>query len=47
MATFRGNPPEQFSFKPEEREKWSRRFERFRIASGLRKKKMKKDRSIL
>ena len=38
MATFQVNPPEQFTFKPEEWEKWSRRFERFRIASGLSKK---------
>ena len=37
MATFQVNPPEQFTFKPEEWEKWSRRFERFRIASGLSK----------
>ena len=31
VATFQVNPPEQFTFKPEEWEKWSRRFERFRI----------------
>ena len=37
MATFQVNPPEQFTFKPEEWGKWSRRFERFRIASGLSK----------
>ena len=37
MATFQVNPPEQFTFKPEEWEKWSGRFERFRIASGLSK----------
>ena len=37
MATFQVNPPEQFTFKPEEWEKWSRRFERFGIASGLSK----------
>ena len=36
MATFQVTPPEQFPFtKPEEWPKWSRRFERFRIASGL------------
>ena len=35
MAPFQVNPPEQFTLKPEEWEKWSRRFERFRIASGL------------
>ena len=37
MATFQVNPPEQFTFKPEEWEKWSRRFERFRITFGLSK----------
>ena len=37
MATFQIHPLEQFTFKPEEWEKWSRRFERFRIASGLSK----------
>ena len=37
MLTFQVNPPEQFIFKPEEWEKWSRRFERIRIASGLSK----------
>ena len=39
MATTQGvNPPEPFSFKPEEWSKWIRRFERFRLASGLDKK---------
>ena len=37
MAAFQVNPPEQFTFKPEEWEKWSRRFETFRIASCLSK----------
>ena len=36
MATFQVAPPEPFSFnRPEEWPKWIRRFERFRIASGL------------
>lgn len=35
-ATFTINPPEPFDFsKPQEWEKWSRRFERFRLASNL------------
>ena len=34
-ATFQVNPPEQFTFNPEVWGKWSRRFERFRIASSL------------
>ena len=38
MATFQVNPLEQFTFKLEEWEKWSRRFERLRIASDLSKK---------
>ena len=37
MVTFQVNPPEQFTCKPEDWEKWSCRFERFRIASGLSK----------
>ena len=37
MATFQVTPPEQFTFKPEEWEKWSHRFERFTTASGLSK----------
>ena len=38
MATFRVQLPEQFNFsRPEESPKWSRRFERFRQASGLAK----------
>ena len=35
MASFQEQPPEKFSFKPEEWPKWIRRFERFRLASGL------------
>ena len=36
MTTFQVNLPEKFDFShPEERLKWSRRFERFRQASGL------------
>ena len=39
MATTHGvNPPKPFSFKPEEWNKWIRRFERFRLAFGLDKK---------
>ena len=35
-ATFQVSAPEPFTFsRPEEWQKWSRRFERFRIASGL------------
>jgi hypothetical protein len=37
MATFQVQPPENFSFKPEDCLKWSRRFERFRMASGFEK----------
>lgn len=38
-ATFQVSAPEPFTFsRPEEWPKWSRRFERFRIASGLTKK---------
>ena len=37
ISTFQVNPPKQFTFKSEEWEKWSCRFERFRIASGLTK----------
>ena len=40
MATFQVNPPEQFTFKPEEWEKWSCRFEKFMIASGLSKESL-------
>ena len=36
MATFQVNPPDSFDFTtPEEWPKWLRRFERFRVASGL------------
>ena len=39
MATYQIAPPEKFNFsQPEEWPKWSRRFERFRQASGLTKK---------
>ena len=38
MATFQVTPPEKFSFKPEEWCKWTRRFERFRVASELNKR---------
>lgn len=37
MALFQVQPPEKFSFKPEDWLKWIRRFERFRMASGLEK----------
>jgi hypothetical protein len=37
MASFQVQPPEIFTFKPEDWLKWSRRFERFRMASGLEK----------
>ncbi|CAB3997437.1 Hypothetical predicted protein, partial [Paramuricea clavata] len=37
MASFQVQPPEKFTFKPEDWLKWSRRFERFRMASGLEK----------
>lgn len=36
MANIRLEPPEPFDFKtPDEWEKWKRRFEQFRVASGL------------
>ena len=36
MASIRLNPPEPFDFKqPDQWEKWRRRFEQFRVASGL------------
>ena len=36
MATYQVSAPEPFGFsRPEEWEKWIRRFERFRIASGI------------
>ena len=35
MAHYQVKPPEKFSFKSEEWTKWIKRFERFRIASGL------------
>ena len=39
MTTFQVNLPEKFDFScPEERLKWSHRFERFRQASGLQDK---------
>ena len=39
MATFHIAPPENFDFsKPDDWPRWQRRFERFRIASGLSKK---------
>jgi len=39
MATFQTSPPENFEFsKPDEWQKWIRRLERFRVASGLSKK---------
>jgi hypothetical protein len=37
MASFQVQPPEKFTSKPEDWLKWSRRFERFRMASGLEK----------
>ena len=38
MATYQVSSPEPFSFnRPAEWEKWIRRFERFRIASGIEK----------
>ena len=37
MASFQVQPAEKFTFKPEDWLKWSRRFERFRMASGLEK----------
>ena len=38
MEAFQVQQPEKFSFKPEDWPKWIRRFERFRIASGLEEK---------
>ncbi len=39
MATYQVSPPEQFDFsRPDEWQKWARRFERFRKASGLEEK---------
>ena len=39
MASYQIQPPENFTFtKPEEWPKWIKRFERFRIVSGLNKK---------
>ena len=35
MASFQVNPPEKFSFKPEEWPKYIRHFERVRLVSGL------------
>ncbi|XP_027143510.1 heat shock 70 kDa protein 12B [Larimichthys crocea] len=35
MANYKISPPEKFSFKAEDWTKWIKRFERFRIASGL------------
>ncbi|XP_036001498.1 uncharacterized protein K02A2.6-like [Fundulus heteroclitus] len=35
MAQYQVKPPEQFSFKAEDWTKWIKRFERFRVASGL------------
>ena len=36
MASYQVSPPESLTFsKPEEWQKWIRRFERFRVASGL------------
>lgn len=37
MASFHVSTPENFTFKPEDWERWIRRFERFRIASKLDK----------
>ena len=38
-GTYQVSPPKQFNFShPEEWPKWVRRFERFRIASGLKEK---------
>lgn len=37
MALFQVQPPEKFTFKPEDWLKWIRRFERFRMASALDK----------
>lgn len=39
VTSFQISPPESFSFtNPEERPKWIRRFERYRLASGLSNK---------
>ena len=38
MAAFQVLPPEKFTYKPEDWSKWIRRFERFRVASGLEEK---------
>ena len=39
MATYQVSPPEQFDFhRPDDWPKWIRRFERFRLASGLHDK---------
>ena len=35
MAQYQVKPPELFSFKAEEWTKWIKRFDRFRIASGM------------
>lgn len=35
MAQYQVKPPEKFSFKAEDWTKWIKRFERFRVASGL------------
>ena len=37
MVSFEVSTPEKFNFKPEDWERWIRRFERFRIASTLDK----------
>ena len=39
VANYQVPPPEKFSFKPEDWTRWIRRFERFRKATGLDKKK--------
>ena len=38
VANYNVPPPEKFSFKPEEWSRWIRRFERFRLATGLEEK---------
>ena len=38
MAAYQLTIPDKFSFKPEEWQKWIRRFERFSLASGLNTK---------
>ncbi len=35
MSQFQVSPPEKFSFKADDWPKWIKRFERFRMASGL------------